>query len=200
MPVPDNPYTLDEQRTVLWISRQTLETITQGQEAPFVDLETVTPALREERACFVTFRHIDTQELRGCTGTLVAQNPLALEVSIMTVQTALNDPRFQPVQAHETHDLHIEVSVLTPMEPLLYIDAFDLVKRIRPNIDGVTLVLGRHRATFLPQVWERVPDPEKFLSMLSRKMGLSPNAWRQHKMQVFTYQSIVIEESWNHPA
>ncbi len=190
-------YTKSEQEQLLHIARETLVAITHQKPPPNIDLVQLSPALRAERACFVTLRHRYTDALRGCTGTLVARSPLAQEVVITTRQTAFNDHRFAPVQAAEVPDLHIEISVLTPMEPLDYSDANDLVRKLRPGIDGVTLEYGQRRATFLPQVWERVTEPTTFLNMLSNKMGLEASAWRQVKMRVSTYQSIIIEEPRN---
>ncbi|MBX3080851.1 MAG: AmmeMemoRadiSam system protein A [Anaerolineae bacterium] len=185
-------YTHEEQKQLLRIARQALEAVTHGQPRP--ELGNIPAALKEPRACFVTLRRNETQELRGCTGTVTARRPLAEEVSISTEQTALHDPRFSPVSANETPDINIEISVLTPPVPLDYESPADLLKRVRPNIDGVFLQHGYHRATYLPQVWESIADPAQFFTMLSRKMGLPGDAWRTLPMKVFTYQSISFEE------
>jgi AmmeMemoRadiSam system protein A len=142
----------------------------------------------------VTLRYRDDGALRGCTGTLVARHPLALEVVTITVQTAFHDPRFYPVTAAEVPDLHIEISVLTPPQPLSFSDPDDLLARLRPCVDGVTLKLEGRRATFLPQVWDSYPDPRIFLSLLCEKMGRAPDAWCDPRLEVETYQAIVIEE------
>ncbi len=189
-------YAPEEQKLLLDISRRTLEAITAGGSRPRPDLQTLPPALREERACFVSF-HING-ELRGCTGTLAARRPLADEVSVTTVQTAFNDPRFSPVIASEVPQILIDISVLTPSSPLTYSDPDELLSLLRPNIDGVTLSLGPYRSTFLPQVWENVPDKVEFLTMLSRKMGLPGDAWRHPKMQVETYRSFNMAEAEPH--
>jgi hypothetical protein len=191
-----NVYTPDEVRQLLQIARTTLVSVTQDRGIPKIDKTKLSPFLLEERACFVTLTHIPTHDLRGCTGTLVARNPLAFEVAIITEQTALSDPRFLPVQYEEIEGLHIEISVLTPMMPLVYRDAIDLLEKLRPEIDGVTLQQGRRRATFLPQVWERLTNKETFLDLLCEKMGLPANTWRKGKLEVFTYQSIIIEEPY----
>jgi len=185
-------YTPEEQAQLLHIARHTLEAVTSGESRPCIDLQALPPKLRENRACFITL-HI-TGELRGCTGTLTARRPLAEEVSISTVQTAFSDPRFPPVAAEEVPQIQIEISVLTPSVPLDYDNPNDLVRRLRPNVDGVTLQLGSYRSTFLPQVWEHLPDPVEFLTLLSRKMGLPGDAWRHPKMRVETYQSVSMEE------
>lgn len=189
-------YTPEEQAQLLRISRQTLEVVTAGGARPRLDLQILPPRLREERACFVTF--LANDELRGCTGTLMARRCLADEVAVTTVQTAFSDPRFPPVVASEVPGIQIEISVLTPSMPLAYDSPDDLPKLLRPNIDGVTLQLGHYRSTFLPQVWERVPDPLEFLTLLSRKMGLPGDTWRHPRLHVETYQTVRIAEPERH--
>jgi AmmeMemoRadiSam system protein A len=193
----ENTYSQAEQELLLSIARQTLETASRGKSPPAVDEEALPATLQAERACFVTLRHHTTEELRGCTGVLVARNPLVVEVIVTTHQTAINDPRFSPVAPAEVDDLHIEISVLTPMEALDYRDENDLIHKLRPLVDGVTLQHEHFRATFLPQVWERVPDPTDFLNLLCRKMGVEQQLWRKVKMNVFTYQTIIVEEPYH---
>ena len=89
---------------------------------------------------------------------------------------------------------HVEISVLTPSQPLEFAGPDDLLRKLRPGVDGVTLRLDRRRATFLPQVWESYPDPRLFLTLLAQKMGADPDAWRDPRLQVETYQAIIIEE------
>jgi len=190
----DDTYTPQEKHLLLSLARETLQRVTNGQQPPTIDLAALPPALAEERACFVTLRRRGNGMLRGCTGTLVARHPLAEEVVNMTIQTAFYDPRFPPVQAYEVPELQIEISVLTPPQPLHFRDPDELVRKLRPGVDGVTLRLGHRRATFLPQVWESYPDPQVFLSLLSQKMGAAPDAWRDPRLQVETYQAIVFEE------
>jgi AmmeMemoRadiSam system protein A len=187
-------YTPEEQTFLLDLARRTLEAITQRHAPPEVELANLSPAVREQRACFVTLRRRTDESLRGCTGTLIARRPLAVEVVEITVQTAFHDPRFPPVTAPEVPQLHIEISVLTPPQPVEFADPDDLLDMLRPGVDGVTLKLDNRRATFLPQVWESYPDPRVFLSLLAEKMGRAPSAWRDPRIQVETYQALVIEE------
>ncbi len=187
-------YTPDEQKFLLDLARSTLERATRGQSPPEVELDKLLPTLTEDRACFVTLRRRLDGALRGCTGTLVARHPLAQEVVSMTIQTAFSDPRFRPVSADEVNGLHVEISVLTPPQPLEFDTPEDLLHKLRPGIDGVTLKLDNRRATFLPQVWESYPDPRVFLSLLSEKMGRAPDAWRHPQIEVETYQAVIIEE------
>ncbi len=186
-------YTPEDRVQLLSIARRTLTAVTNGVLRPQFDPAEYSPALRAERACFVTLE-IDHQ-LRGCTGTLVARRCLADEVSFTTVQTAFHDPRFQPVSAAEVPHILIEISVLTPPVPLQFDSPNELPNLIRPGIDGVTLQLGTRRGTFLPQVWEKVSDPEQFLGLLAHKMGLPTDGWRHPDIYAEIYQAVLIQEA-----
>ncbi len=186
-------FTTGEKRQLLDIARQAITAAVNREPLSELDLSALPPALRQPAACFVTL-HIDGI-LRGCTGNLVAQRPVAEEVQLTAVQTAFEDPRFAPVSAREVPSLDIEISVLSPPQPLAYSSPDDLVDKLRPGIDGVILRRDIRRATFLPQVWERVPDTECFLEMLCQKMGLHPDAWRKGDMIVETYRVIAWSEA-----
>ena len=175
-----------ERQLLLKLAHEAIEAAAAGKPLPQTSLETLPEKLHQPGACFVTLRK--DGELRGCTGTLVAQDVLAREVIRTAAQTALRDPRFPAVTPDEVPTLDIEISILTPPQPLDISDPRDLPSMIRPGIDGVTLSKGLHRATFLPQVWDRIPDPVDFLDMLCQKMGLSPKAWLMPGMQVEVYQ------------
>jgi AmmeMemoRadiSam system protein A len=105
-----------------------------------------------------------------------------------TVAAALEDFRFPNVQEAELAEIEIEVSRLTVPVPLDYRDADDLLARLRPGVDGVILRDGWRRATFLPQVWEKIPDRAEFLDNLCYKMGASPDTWRHKHLEVLVYQ------------
>lgn len=169
-------------------------------DAPLPDPRSMAlPArLQAPGACFVTLTVCEGGLLRGCTGVLAARRSLAEEVVRTAAQTALQDPRFFPVQPEELDHICIEISVLTPSQELKIPSPEGLPDLIRPGIDGVTLMRGDLRATFLPQVWERLPDPVDFLDHLCMKMGLAPDAWRQPGWQVEVYQVESFEE--NKPA
>ena len=176
----------EERRALLDLARAAVLAAAGGDPPPEVDLQALPPPLRQPRACFVTLHKHG--QLRGCTGTLAAQAPLALEVVHTAAQTALSDPRFRPVSPGEIDELEIEISVLTPSTPLELESPLDLPRKIRPGVDGVTLYRGLHRATFLPQVWEKLPDPHQFLEQLCRKAYLPANAYRKPGLDVYTYQ------------
>jgi AmmeMemoRadiSam system protein A len=150
--------------------------------------------LEAPAAAFVTL-HTRSGGLRGCIGSLIARRSLIEDVRSNALAAAFEDPRFPRLTADELPGIVIEVSVLTAPEPLSYTDAEELVHKLAPNIDGVILEQGWHRATFLPQVWDQLPVPEEFLGRLCLKAGLSATAWRKGDLAVSTYQVQEFEES-----
>lgn len=131
--------------------------------------------LREPGASFVTLR-LDG-ELRGCIGSIDARRPLGEDVARNAHAAAYRDPRFPPVSSEELPRLAVEVSVLSPREPLPVRSESEALERIRPGIDGIALEYGAASATFLPQVWESLPSPEAFLDALRAKAGLPARFW-----------------------
>jgi AmmeMemoRadiSam system protein A len=111
-----------------------------------------------------------------------------MDVREHAIAAALEDPRFPPVQPKELNQIEVEVSRLTSPRRLEYKDADDLLAKLNPNVDGVILHDGWHRATFLPQVWEKIPDKAEFLDELCYKMGAAPNTWRHKHLEVLIYQ------------
>jgi len=175
-----------ERRGLLVIARRAVEAAAQGAKLERIDLAVLPAALREEGACFVTLTA--GGQLRGCIGSLEARQPLALDVQEHAVDAAMNDFRFPPVQMAEVRKLAIEISVLSKPLPLRFGSAEDLLQRLVPGRDGVVLKKGARRATFLPQVWEKVPDTVEFMGMLCEKMGVAPETWRRPGIEVYTYQ------------
>lgn len=131
--------------------------------------------LLEPRATFVTLK-ID-HELRGCIGTLTAHRALIQDVANNAYQAAFRDPRFEPLQAQELKQLHISISILSPPEPMQVKSEQDLITQLRPGQDGLIIQDGQHRATFLPSVWEQLPDPVIFLQHLKNKAGWPADYW-----------------------
>lgn len=182
----EDQLTLEERKTLLRMAREAMERGVKGEKLPPLDDASLTPHLREDGASFVTLTV--RGQLRGCIGTLEPYQPLADDVREHAVAAALDDPRFPPVSEHELHGIEIEVSRLTRPIPLEYKDASDLLSILRPHVDGVILRDTFRRATFLPQVWEKIPDPAEFLDNLCYKMGASPDLWRRKHVDVLTYQ------------
>jgi AmmeMemoRadiSam system protein A len=133
------------------------------------------PEWRQTAATFVTLTQ--NGQLRGCIGSLEAHRPLAEDVAANARAAAFNDPRFAPLTADELARTRIEISRLTPATPLPCRDEAEALRQLRPHVDGLILTAGRRRATFLPQVWEQLPDPAVFLAELKRKAGLPADYW-----------------------
>jgi len=136
-------------------------------------------------ATFVTLKMHD--ELRGCIGTLEAFRPLSQDVRENAIGAAFRDPRFRPLTAAEFEATSVEVSLLSASESLGVAAEDELLARIRPGCDGLTLEYGRHRATFLPQVWDQLADPQDFVTALKRKAGLPADFWHP-RIAVSRYQ------------
>ena len=143
-------------------------------EVSFVADESA-PWLAEPGACFVTLTQ--NNELRGCIGSLQAHRSLLNDVKANAVAAALRDPRFPPLGEKELAITDIEVSLLSPTKPMSFTDEADALSQLRPGIDGVIFEFGRHRSTFLPQVWKQLPEPGIFMSHLKQKAGLPGSFW-----------------------
>ena len=135
------------------------------------------PQLAERGATFVTLT-LDG-ELRGCIGSLNAHRPLGQDVRDNAVSAALRDPRFPPLSAAEFADVRVEVSLLTEPDFIEFRDEADALAQLVPGRDGVIFFNGCQRATFLPQVWEQLPDPRTFLAHLKQKAGLPADWWSE---------------------
>jgi AmmeMemoRadiSam system protein A len=128
------------------------------------------------------------KQLRGCIGCLTPSETILAGVQRNAGNAAFNDPRFPALTASELEQAEIEISILTTPHKLEYSDGHDLIKKLRPDIDGVIISQGLARATFLPQVWEQLPRPEDFLTQLCLKACLPPDTWRQGDLEVSIYQ------------
>ncbi len=133
------------------------------------------PWLREPGACFVTLTQHG--QLRGCIGSLQARRSLLADVKANAVAAALQDTRFAPLRAAELAHTDIEVSLLSPMQPLSFTSEADALAQLRPGMDGMVFEYGSHHSTFLPQVWEQLPAPAEFMAHLKQKAGLPANFW-----------------------
>ncbi|WP_324780805.1 AmmeMemoRadiSam system protein B [Thiobacillus sedimenti] len=128
-------------------------------------------------ASFVTLTR--QGELRGCIGTLEAHRPLWLDVRENALAAAFRDPRFPPLTRGELHDTRVEVSLLSPTQPIEVRSEAEALAALHPHVDGVVFEYGHHRSTFLPQVWEQLPEPREFLAYLKRKAGLPQDFWAE---------------------
>ncbi|MFP4310134.1 MAG: AmmeMemoRadiSam system protein A [Desulfococcaceae bacterium] len=150
-------------------------------------------AMVEKRGCFVTIHA--NGALRGCIGTIEPLQPLVEAVAENAINAAFRDPRFPPLAEKELASISLEISVLTVPEPLSFSNGDELVCLLKPGVHGVVLEKGWHRSTFLPQVWEQLPEPERFLSRLCQKAGLSGECWRDPGLTVKTYEVFCFSES-----
>ncbi len=133
------------------------------------------PELQKPGATFVTLTQHGN--LRGCIGSLEAWRPLAKDVQENALAAAFRDPRFGPLTADELPFTRVEVSLLTAAEAISFTSEADALAQLRPNVDGVIFTAGHRRSTFLPQVWEQLPDPAAFMAHLKQKAGLPASYW-----------------------
>jgi len=131
--------------------------------------------LAEPGATFVTLKQ--GSQLRGCIGSLMAHRTLLEDVRHNAVAAAFADPRFRTLDIGEFGAIKVEVSLLSRPEPLRFGNQADLLSQLRPQVDGLILECGPHRSTFLPQVWESLPEPAMFLAHLKAKAGLPQDFW-----------------------
>ena len=131
--------------------------------------------LLEPGATFVTLTQ--RGQLRGCIGSLEARRPLGQDVVANALAAAFRDPRFPPLAKAELATTRVEVSLLAAQQPMTFRDEADALSQLRPGMDGLVFECGSHRSTFLPQVWEQVPQPARFMAQLKRKAGLAEDFW-----------------------
>jgi AmmeMemoRadiSam system protein A len=176
-------FTEDTKRYLLRLARRSLDASVRN--LPIEPPQQIPPEIAVHRGCFVTLTC--GSALRGCIGYIEPVKPLYQAVIENAGNAALNDPRFSPVKPHELDNITIEISVLTKPGPLPYTDANDLLRKLTPHRDGVILSKGSHRSTYLPQVWEQLPDKKEFLEQLSVKGGMARDGWKT--AEVKTYQA-----------
>jgi len=184
--------TEDQGRLLLKIARLTIEQELFARKGQKVNETEVPPIFQEKRGTFVTLT--EKGQLRGCIGHIIPQESMLEGVRENALNAAFRDPRFHPLRPDEWKDVKIEVSILTDPKPLSYTDARDLLSKLRPGIDGVIIKKGYHQATFLPQVWDQLPDKREFLTHLCYKAGLDGDAWKETGLEVSTYQVQAFEE------
>jgi len=133
------------------------------------------PWLLHTGASFVTLTQ--GERLRGCVGSVRAHRPLVEDVRWNAVAAALRDPRFPPLASAELRSTRIEVSLLSPLEPMPWTSEAEASAQVRPGLDGLVLEAGGRAGVFLPQVWDEIPEPRDFLRHLRRKAGLAEADW-----------------------
>lgn len=149
---------------------------------------------KKKGASFVTLERKDTGQLRGCIGSIIPHQPLYKDVIHNAIAAATKDPRFVPVDLNELPILKTKVSVLSYPAKLEYKDPDDLLSKIKPYEDGLILKLGEYQGTFLPDVWQQIPNIEEFLSHLCMKAGLPPNCWYKYNPDIYVYKTKVFSD------
>lgn len=187
--------TSEEKDFLIKLARSTLEDYLREGKRPVVITEQLTPNLKKIQGCFVTLHK--NGQLRGCIGHILPQEELYNCVIDNAINAALHDPRFKPVTQDELKDITLDISVLSVPSQLDYSSPEDLLDKLRPLVDGVVLKQGWNQATYLPQVWEQIPDKKEFLSSLCAKAGLKTDCWKEKELQVYTYQALVFAEGEN---
>lgn len=183
------------QKFLLSLARRALEHFfNTGQILQVFESDLPSIELREERGTFVTLTK--KGQLRGCIGHLELTQEVYLDVIDNALSAAFDDPRFDPLPEEDLSDIEIEISILSLPKEMVYSSTDDLLNNLVPLRDGVIISKGRFSATYLPQVWEDLPDKEEFLSSLCLKAGLDLEEWKKGELKVETYQAEVFNENY----
>jgi hypothetical protein len=178
-------------KLLLELARRSIEHgLSAGRALPIVATEFPT-RLQQLGAAFVSLHR--QGNLRGCIGNLDAHQPLVNEVAENAFNAAFRDPRFPRLKYTELDCLDIEISVLTPREPVDLTTEAELIEKLQPHRDGLVLEEGGYRSTFLPAVWAQLADPEQFLQQLKLKAGLPADYWSP-TLRVYRYETISLKE------
>ncbi len=188
----DDKLTEEEGIYLLSVARKTIEQRLFNKRDQDQSDSEMSSKFSEKRGTFVTLTI--NEALRGCIGHIIPQESLIEGIRVNAINAAFRDPRFRPLSKQEWENVKIEISILTDPRPLAYSDADDLLNKLRPGEDGVIIKKGLRQATFLPQVWDQLPDKREFLTHLCMKAGMDGHAWKKEKLDVFTYQVQAFEE------
>ncbi len=149
---------------------------------------------KKKGASFVTIENRYTGSLRGCIGSIIPVRELYKDVIHNAVSAAVRDPRFNPLKLEELPEVKFKVSVLSFPEELHFKDPYDLVNKVEPFKDGLILKYEDYQGTFLPDVWQQIPDKQLFLSNLCAKAGMPPDCWLKYPIKVFRYRTKTFSE------
>lgn len=176
----------EEQEKLKELARNAIASELGIESEKFDEDDFAEPVYLEERGVFVTLE-INGQ-LRGCIGNIEPVYSLYEAVKNNACEAAFGDPRFPPLTQDEFEDIEIEISVLTVPKKLEYDSPEDLLKKLRPGMDGVVLQMGMYKSTYLPQVWDDIKEKDYFMSSLAMKAGLNPEEWKDKDCEVYTYE------------
>lgn len=180
-------YTQEQKQILISIARSSIQHGLQTGKPEIISIENYDPDLQAIRATFVTLKI--AQSLRGCIGTTEAKYPLLKSVAEYAYAAAFKDPRFKPLSEDEFEKITLSISILTPAESIDFKSEYDLTNQLNPHVDGLIIQSGHRRATFLPAVWESLPDAENFLSHLKTKARIPSHeslseAWRYKAIEI----------------
>lgn len=165
--------------------------IKQGLETGYalnINVSEYPEPLQEMRSCFVTLEI--QHNLRGCIGALVATQPLIADVAYHAYAAAFSDPHFPAIQSREYALLTVHISILTKLELMQFDSEIDVIRQLRPHIDGLVLEDKSYKSMFLPTIWKSLPNPQDFLQQLKRKAGLPTDYWSDSiKIHRYTTES-----------
>ncbi len=189
----DNPakeLTEEQKKYLLKLARDSIELYV--REGRRLEPETDDPMLRENKGVFVTLEK--NGQLRGCIGHIEPIQPLYLDVRDNAINAAVHDPRFKPVGVDELDKIEVEVSVLTTPELIKASSPEEYLEKIQAGVDGIILDYRGRGATYLPQVWEMLPEKEDFLSNLCEKAFLPSDCWKKLDIKIYKYQVLAFKE------
>ncbi len=183
--------TKPQQQLLLNIAKDSIKYGLEHNKALPIHSNNYTEELIVPRATFVTLEI--KQRLRGCIGMLEATRPLVVDIAENAFAAAFRDPRFPPLVVEEYVALEIHLSILSPSEAILFTSEQDLIRQLRPAVDGLIMQEGTRRGTFLPAVWQSLPEPKQFLQHLKQKTGLPMHYWSD-TLKVYRYQCDLISD------
>lgn len=185
-PMPSIKLSVDDQTACLDVARKAIECGLKNGERINIATADYSTGLQQQAASFVSLHKNGV--LRGCIGALEAYQPLINDIAEHAFAAAFQDPRFPALETDEYDSLKIDISIIGTAERVLFKSEDDLLRQIRPNVDGLILEYGYNRGTFLPSVWEQLPDKKEFLNHLKAKAGL-PQNWWDNRVKVSRYET-----------
>lgn len=182
---------VDDKKELLKLARSVIDNFLLNKELP--EFSQSFKKYSKKQGVFVTLQK--NGNLRGCIGNILPEKEIYEAIIDNSINSAFHDPRFQALSIDELDEIEIEISILSIPQKLEYTDTSELKSKITPFEDGVILSFGMRKSTFLPQVWEDLPDFETFMENLSMKAGFEADAWTKYSPEVETYKADHFKES-----
>ena len=177
------------------LARASIYCYLEDRSVPDIDKDNLPEKFFKKRGCFVTLT-TRGDRLRGCIGNILPREQLLSGIINRAVDAAVHDPRFMPVKYDDLRNIKVEISILTKPVDLVFTSPDDLLSKLNPGKDGVVLQTPYGSSTFLPQVWDQLPDKEQFLNHLSAKHGAPMDIWKtSSNIKVSIYHAIVFHEN-----